>query len=94
MVCVFNKQHLLDLTLLYFTYDPPPPSALHYLFTHIGIDLVARVIPVICARYPNVHFIVGGDGNKKLLLEEMREKCQLHDRVELLGGVPHAQVSK
>ena len=57
-----------------------------------GIDLVANVIPVVCARYPRVHFIVGGDGNKKLLLEEMREKYQLHDRVELLGSVPHAHV--
>lgn len=57
-----------------------------------GIDLVAKVIPVVCARYPRVHFIVGGDGNKKLLLEEMREKYQLHDRVELLGSVPHAHV--
>jgi len=53
---------------------------------------VAQVIPVVCARHPNVRFIVGGDGNKRLLLEEMREKHQLHDRVELLGGVPHAKV--
>lgn len=57
-----------------------------------GIDLVAKVIPVICARYSRVHFIVGGDGNKKLLLEEMREKHQLQDRVEMLGRVPHAHV--
>lgn len=57
-----------------------------------GIDLVAKVIPVICARYPRVHFIVGGDGNKKLLLEEMREKHQLQDRVEMLGRVPHVHV--
>lgn len=53
---------------------------------------MAHVIPVVCARHPQVRFIVGGDGNKRLLLEEMREKHQLHDRVELLGGVPHARV--
>lgn len=57
-----------------------------------GIDLVVDVIPRICELYPSVHFIIGGDGPKKLLLEEMREKHQLHDRVELLGAVPHAQV--
>lgn len=57
-----------------------------------GIDLVAKVIPIVCARYPQVHFIIGGDGHKKLLLEEMREKYQLFDRVELLGRVPHAHV--
>ncbi|CAM9684898.1 unnamed protein product, partial [Ectocarpus sp. 6 AP-2014] len=55
-----------------------------------GIDLVAPVI--MCERYPNLHFIIGGDGPKRLLLEEMREKSQLHDRVEILGAVPHARV--
>lgn len=46
----------------------------------------------MCERYPNLHFIIGGDGPKRLLLEEMREKFQLHDRVEMLGAVPHARV--
>lgn len=56
-----------------------------------GIDLLAQVIPVICSRLNNVHFIIGGDGPKMLLLEEMRERYQLHDRMELLGAVPHHQ---
>lgn len=57
-----------------------------------GIDLVGRAIALVCARAPHVNFIVGGDGAKRLLLEEMRDKHRLHDRVELLGAVPHAQV--
>lgn len=57
-----------------------------------GIDLVVNVIPIICARFPNVRFIIGGDGPKKLLLEEMRERHALHDKVELLGAVPHKNV--
>ena len=57
-----------------------------------GIDLLAKVIPLVCAKFTTVHFIVGGDGPKKLLLEEMRERYQLHDRVELLGTIPHHQV--
>jgi len=56
-----------------------------------GLDLVVEVIPRICERFPNVHFIIGGDGNKRILVEEMREKYGLHDRVELLGAVPHAE---
>lgn len=46
----------------------------------------------MCERYPNLHFIIGGDGPKRLLLEEMREKSQLHDQIEMLGAVPHARV--
>jgi phosphatidylinositol N-acetylglucosaminyltransferase subunit A len=57
-----------------------------------GIDLVVNVIPTICQRFPHVRFIIGGDGPKKLLLEEMRERHQLHDRVELLGAVAHKSV--
>lgn len=59
-----------------------------------GIDLVGRAIQIVCARCPHVNFIVGGDGPKRLLLEEMREKHRLHDRVRLCGAVPHAQVRK
>jgi len=57
-----------------------------------GIDLAVDVIPRIAEQFPNVHFIVGGDGPKRLLLDEMVEKHNLHQRVELLGSVPHAEV--
>lgn len=39
-----------------------------------------------------VRFIIGGDGPKRVRLEEMREKHSLQDRVEMLGAVPHARV--
>lgn len=57
-----------------------------------GVDLVVRVIPEICRRFPQVHWIIGGDGNKRILIEEMREKHQLQDRVEVLGAIPHSEV--
>ena len=57
-----------------------------------GIDLLVKVIPIVCSKFPNVHFIIGGDGPKKILIEEMRESFQLHERVELIGSVPHHQV--
>lgn len=39
-----------------------------------------------------VRFVIGGDGPKRVRLEEMREKHSLQDRVEMLGAVPHARV--
>ncbi|KAG4959937.1 hypothetical protein JHK87_036570 [Glycine soja] len=57
-----------------------------------GADLLVEVIPEVCRLHPNVRFIIGGDGPKRVRLEEMREKHSLFDRVELLGAVPHAQV--
>ncbi|KAL2344004.1 hypothetical protein Fmac_005289 [Flemingia macrophylla] len=57
-----------------------------------GADLLVEVIPEVCRLHPNVRFIIGGDGPKRMRLEEMREKHSLFDRVKLLGAVPHAQV--
>jgi len=53
------------------------------------MDLLAAIIPFICRDHENVDFVIGGDGPKRLLLEEMRENHQLHDRVTFLGAVPH-----
>ena len=50
------------------------------------------VIPAICKKYDNVQFLIGGDGPKRVDLEQMREKHQLHDRVELIGAVKHSDV--
>lgn len=57
-----------------------------------GADLLAAVIPQICAKHPKVNFIIGGDGPKRIELEQMRERYMLHDQVKLLGSVKHSQV--
>jgi phosphatidylinositol glycan class A protein len=57
-----------------------------------GVDFLIDVIPEICRRFPAVRFVIGGDGPKRLALEEMRERFQLHERVSLLGAVPHEHV--
>jgi len=44
-----------------------------------------KIIPAI---------LLGGDGPKRLDLEEMRERHQLHDRVEMLGNLKHETVRK
>lgn len=57
-----------------------------------GSDLLAEIIPPLCAKYPKLRFIIGGDGPKRILIEEARERYRLHDRVVMLGLVPHNQV--
>jgi len=57
-----------------------------------GVDLLVDIIPAIIKKYPEVHFIIGGDGPKKAILEAMRDKYNLSDRMELLGRVPHEKV--
>eukprot|EP00794_Sanderia_malayensis_P007115 gene7115-7919_t len=57
-----------------------------------GMDLLAGIIPVICKKYPFVNIIIGGDGPKRILIEEIREKFCLQDRVEMLGNLKHSEV--
>ena len=59
------------------------------LIPFVGVDLLVHVIPAICKAYPHVSFIVGGDGPKRVELEQVREQEGLMDRVTMLGSVPH-----
>lgn len=57
-----------------------------------GMDLLAGVIPEICQRHSDVEFLIGGDGPKRVDIEEVREAHQLQDRVTMLGSLPHSDV--
>ncbi|KAJ8252751.1 hypothetical protein GJAV_G00205160 [Gymnothorax javanicus] len=57
-----------------------------------GIDLLGGIIPELCLKQPDLQFIIGGEGPKRIVLEEVREKYQLHDRVRLLGALEHKDV--
>ena len=57
-----------------------------------GMDLLAGLIPKICSKHSNVNFAIGGDGPKRILLEEVREKFCLQDRVILFGNLCQTQV--
>lgn len=80
----------------------PDPSQRDHAFVTIvvisrlvyrkGVDLLSGVIPIICSTHPNAQFIVGGDGPKRIVLEEVIEHHQLQDRVTLLGSVKHDDV--
>ena len=82
-------------------FSPNPAAKDHAVITLVvmsrlvyrkGIDLVIDLIPRVCASYPNVAWIIGGDGDRMLGLQEMLEEHQLHDRVEVLGEVAHEDV--
>lgn len=57
-----------------------------------GIDLLVRVIPIVCRQFPDVRFVIGGDGPKRDELERMVEASGLQGRVELAGLVEKEDV--
>lgn len=56
-----------------------------------GIDLLAGIIPRF-KNIPHVNFIIVGDGPKRELIEEVREKNNMQDRIQMLGALEHADV--
>ncbi|XP_069122175.1 phosphatidylinositol N-acetylglucosaminyltransferase subunit A-like [Argopecten irradians] len=77
-----TKRHLSKITIV----------VVSRLVYRKGMDLLAGIIPIICKRHPDIQFIIGGDGPKRILLEEVREQYQLLDRVTLLGTLEHTKV--
>ena len=57
-----------------------------------GTDLLVQVIPQVCSLFPQVEFIIGGDGPKKVDLEQMRENHSIQERVKLIGAVRNENV--
>lgn len=57
-----------------------------------GSDLLIECIPMLCKAYPYLDFIIAGDGNKRIDIEQMRERNILQDRVKMLGSIKHNQV--
>lgn len=90
-----NNVYVIPNSLVADRFKPssPPPSeiltivVISRLAYRKGIDLLVATAPRICARFPNVNFVVGGDGPKLIDLLQMREKHRLQDRIELLGAV-------
>lgn len=57
-----------------------------------GVDLLTAVIPLVCAANPAIHFLIGGDGPKRHVIESMIKTHGLQDHVELLGELDPAGV--
>ncbi|XP_050531687.1 phosphatidylinositol N-acetylglucosaminyltransferase subunit A [Daktulosphaira vitifoliae] len=57
-----------------------------------GVDLLAQVIADVCQENPKVQFLIGGDGPKRDLLEDVRTNLNITSQVTLLGSLEHSQV--
>lgn len=56
-----------------------------------GIDLLANIIPRFKSMR-HIKFTIIGDGIKRELLEEIRDKADMQNSVEIVGAVEHSKV--
>ncbi|XP_023240450.1 N-acetylglucosaminyl-phosphatidylinositol biosynthetic protein-like [Centruroides sculpturatus] len=85
----------VDTTI--FTPDPSKRNPNKITISYISRFLhpqTSEVIPNILFKRKILHVLIstGGDGPKRIVLEEVREQHQLQDRVTLLGAVEHENV--
>ncbi|KIK70306.1 glycosyltransferase family 4 protein [Collybiopsis luxurians FD-317 M1] len=97
---VSSNVYVIPNALVAERFQPGPPQSsdtitivfLSRFAYRKGIDLLVATAPRICAKFPNIKFLIGGDGPKLIDLLQMRERYLLQDRIELLGPVKHNDV--
>jgi phosphatidylinositol alpha-1,6-mannosyltransferase len=59
------------------------------LVEHKGIDTVIKAIPEILKRYPNLLYLVIGDGPYRNYLEKLCKELNIQRHIKFLGNIPH-----
>uniref|UniRef100_A0A2I3GEA6 PIGA GPI anchor biosynthesis domain-containing protein n=1 Tax=Nomascus leucogenys TaxID=61853 RepID=A0A2I3GEA6_NOMLE len=62
------------------------------LFTEKEPICLVVLYPNSCQKYSDLNFIIGGEGPKRIILQEVPERYRLHDRVHLLGALQHKNI--
>jgi glycosyltransferase involved in cell wall biosynthesis len=58
-----------------------------------GLDVLIQSVPDVLRETENVHFVIGGDGLLREMLEEMVKQGELEKFFSFLGAVPYTQAS-
>ncbi|OGY48530.1 MAG: hypothetical protein A3B89_00405 [Candidatus Buchananbacteria bacterium RIFCSPHIGHO2_02_FULL_40_13] len=64
------------------------------LISRKGHDLVIQALAKLKDRYPNIKYLIIGDGKKESFLKKMTEDLQLTNQVEFLGRIEHDNIMK
>ncbi len=59
------------------------------LVEHKGIDTVLRALPEILTKYPNLLYLVIGEGAYRKYLEKLCKELEVEKHVKFLGNIPH-----
>ncbi|NHI95030.1 MAG: glycosyltransferase family 1 protein [Candidatus Lokiarchaeota archaeon] len=57
-----------------------------------GLESLIQAVPKILKVYPNVHFIIVGEGQLKQDLIDLTEQLQISDKITFTGAVPYEKV--
>ena len=62
------------------------------LMEHKGIDTVIKALPDILVKYPNLLYLVIGEGPYRNNLERLCKELEVEEHVKFLGNIPHGKL--
>lgn len=57
-----------------------------------GHDTILRALPALLARFPDLTYVVVGDGPERIRLESLARAIEVRDRVIFAGNVTHREI--
>jgi glycosyltransferase involved in cell wall biosynthesis len=59
-----------------------------------NVEMLVRAIPLILVEVPEAKFIIGGQGEQKIYLENMAQSLGISNSVSFVGWIPHDDLSR
>jgi len=56
-----------------------------------GVDKVLQALPAIARKFPDLLYVIAGDGPQRQQLQEMAQTLEIAPLVRFVGAVPHSQ---
>jgi phosphatidylinositol alpha-1,6-mannosyltransferase len=74
--------------------DAPVALTIARLIRRKGVDTVLQALPAVAATYPNLHYLIIGDGPERDGLEHLTTQLGLRTRVHFLGAVDDLAIAQ
>ncbi|HZK10762.1 MAG TPA: glycosyltransferase family 4 protein [Atribacterota bacterium] len=91
-VAVKNIQKAKNIMLDESTLDSRVILSVSYLITRKAIDFNLKAIAQLINKYPNLKYLIIGDGLEMRRLKELSSNLRISKHVEFLGQLPHEKV--
>ncbi len=63
-----------------------------HLESYYGADYLVRAVPQVVARFPDVRFVIVGDGSMRDSLHRLADELGMADYIDWRGAVPHDDI--
>jgi len=70
----------------------PMVISLRSLEPHYNVETLVRALPIVLKEFPQVKFVIGGDGSERKKLEKMSKELKISDSIKFIGWIDYEDV--